>query len=68
MIIVGIGHRRVFRASGWGVSGFWRAAWSEFSRALRGMLPARPAARSSKPAAARAVDVTPRVTTIGGHA
>ena len=59
MLIVGVGHRRVFRASGWGVVGFLRAAWSEFARDLKGMVPRTPRTR-------RTVDVP--ATTIGGHA
>jgi hypothetical protein len=39
MLIVGIGHRRVFRASGWGVGGFLRTAWREFRRDLDRMQP-----------------------------
>jgi len=39
MLIVGVGHRRVFRASGWGVGGFLRSAWREFARDLDAMQP-----------------------------
>jgi len=44
MLIVGVGHRRVFRASGWGVGGFLRTAWREFRRDLDRMQPLAPAA------------------------
>src|SRR6185503_18568470 len=44
MLIVGVGHRRVFRASGWGVGGFLRAAWREFRGDLDRMQPLAPAA------------------------
>ena len=37
MLVVGIGHRRVFRASGAGVTGFLRLAWREFARDLVAM-------------------------------
>jgi hypothetical protein len=63
MLIVGIWHRRVFRASGWGVAGFLRAAWSEFARDLPGMVPAR-----SRATERRTVDAPARATTIGGRA
>jgi hypothetical protein len=39
MLIVGIGHRRVFRASGCGIGGFLRTAWREFRRDLDRMQP-----------------------------
>jgi hypothetical protein len=65
MIVVGIAHRAVFRASGWGLRGFWRAAWSEFRRDLAGMLPAR-STRSRPPDRHRPATLTP--TLVGGHA
>jgi hypothetical protein len=49
MIIVGIGHRRVFRASGWGVGGFLRTAWREFARDLDAMQPLQPSPIHDQP-------------------
>jgi undecaprenyl diphosphate synthase len=63
MLIVGVWHRSVFRASDWGVRGFLRAAWSEFARDLPGMVPAR-----SRATERRTVDAPARATTIGGRA
>jgi undecaprenyl diphosphate synthase len=42
IVVVGIDHRRAFRAGGAGVVGFWRAAWREFAADLRAMTPAAP--------------------------
>jgi len=39
MLVVGLGHRAVSRASGQGVRGFWRATWDEYRRDLAGMRP-----------------------------
>jgi len=64
MVIVGIGHRTVFRAAGWGVAGFWRAAWAEFARDLVAMAPAR----ARRATATRTIEAPTRITTIGGHA
>jgi len=39
ILVVGLGHRKVFHASGQGMRGFWRAAWREFRRDLAVMQP-----------------------------
>jgi len=59
MVVVGLGHRAVFRASGHGLVGFWRAAWREFRRDLAAMQPAPVRVRVVAPTSA---------TPLGGHA
>lgn len=63
MIVVGIDHRRAFRAGGAGVVGFCRAAWREFSSDLPAMTPATPRARRP-----RSRPFAPTTTPLGGHA
>ena len=65
MVVVGIDHRRALRASGSGVTGFWRAAWTIFTGDLAAMEPLeRPRNRSWRAFITR----TKRITPLGGHA
>jgi undecaprenyl diphosphate synthase len=65
MVVVGIDHRRALRASGSGVTGFWRAAWTTFAGDLAAMAPVtRPPERPWRTVMAR----TKRISILGGHA
>ena len=73
MAIVAVDHRRVWRASGAGVIGFWRAAWTELQNDLAAMEPparkrAVPHERPWRRLVARLAARPKRATTLGGHA